>query len=359
MSLVTITTPSGETVSAELQCKRDLRLPAGGNAGQASFTVPRSNALANVLSPDGLDLVLIHDGATGDWLGIITTVKYSDDGIAVTAIQPWGLMGRRIVKRSDTVTNVWPGYLAGIAMDAATVAGMAQQYPVMNGDTPMVARFSFNYSDAWGVLQSLMDQSDGELNVDAATGRMDWCGQLAYANAYGPMLIAGESLRDWSYESDATDEVSEVLGTFGNGNAYTATYADTAAHHWPAQAVVNGGSEREARELAEQELSRRMCPVITISGSVTYDHAAIRERDYVQVFVPQVRNADRSWGRTHTCRVLARSVDDGDVTIKLELQVMPDESTMRTPVPGRGSKAGGRGFGPLGVRLLRLSRIHG
>jgi hypothetical protein len=348
MSLVTLTTQTGATYSAELQAKREFRLPATGNAGQGSVLVPYSSPLAAHVSPNGLDLLLIQHPTAGDWMGIVTTVEYGDEGITLTALQPWGLIGRRVVQRADTVNNVWPGYLAGIAMDAATVAGMVQVYPAPNGDTPLVPSYSFGYGDAWSVLQALMDMSDGELSVDAGTGQMDWCGSLSYANAYSPLLIAGQNLRDWKRASEAGDQVSEVLGTFGTG-VYSAVYADTAAHHWPAQAMVNANTEREARELAEQVLSSAAFPAIAVSGSVTYAHAAIRERDYVQVLVPHV-------GETYTCRVLARSVDDTANVIGMEFQVMPDEALVRVPAPGHGSKRGGRGSGPLGVRVLRMSR---
>lgn len=351
MSAVTLITTTGATYTAELQAKRDFRLPATGNAGQASVTVPYSSPLASQVTPDGLDLLLIQHATAGDWLGIVTTVEYGPDGITLGALQPWGMLGRRLVKRSDTVTNIWPAYVVGVAMDAGSVAGLFRDSGMPGGDTPLIPSYSFGYGDAWAVIQAMMDQSDGELSVDAATGRMDWCGALARANAYGPLLIAGQSLRGWKYATNAGDQIAEVVGTYGT-SAYTTTYSDTAAKHWPAQAAVSGNSFREARELAEQELNRRAFPATTIAGSVTYTHAALRERDYANVLVPRV-------GRTHVCRVLARSLDDSSPLIGLELQVMPDGATTRVPPPGRGSKARGRGYGSISQRLLRASRQNG
>ncbi len=237
MSLVTLTTPAGATYSAELQTSREFRLPGTGNAGQATLRVPYSSSLASKVSPSALDLVLIHHGQAGNWRGIVTGVEYGRDGITLSVIQPWGLIGRRIVKRGDTVKNVWPGYLVGVAMDAAQVAGMTNMNGWPVGDTPLIPSYQFGYGDAWSIITAMMDESDGELWVDPATGAVDWCGALACANAYGPLLFAGQSFRDWRYTTDASDQVSEVIGVSGM-NAYTTARGDVAAQHWPAQAAV-------------------------------------------------------------------------------------------------------------------------
>lgn len=351
MSLITLTTAAGTSVSVDLPAKRAFTLAATGTAGQGSISVPWGSRLAAALAPDGLDRLTIAHPTAGDWLGVVTSVGYGPDGIALSLIQPWGILGRLLVERGDTVTNVAPGYLAGIALRAGALAGLAVYHGTPSGDTPLIPSYSFGYGDAWAVLTALMDASDGEVQIDAASGAMDWAGSLAGARAYAPLLIAGSALRDWKVTHEAGDELSEVIGVYPGGS-YTARRADVAARNWPAQASVSGPTARQTRELAEKELDRRSFPATTISGSVTYDHAALRENDRVGVFVPAL-------GRSYICRVLARELDDSVATIALTLQVLPDEMTTRVPPPGRGSQARGRGYGSVGTRILRMSRGQG
>jgi hypothetical protein len=351
MSLITLTSASGNWAAADLPAKREFKLAAAGQAGQGSLSVPWDSPLADTLSPEGLDLVTIAHPTAGDWLGIVTSVSYAPDGITLSLMQPWGLLGRLIVNRGDTVSNVWPGYIANVALRAASLGGMVTLFGAAAGDTPLIPSYQFGFGDAWAVLTAMMDASDGEVSVDAATGVLDWGGALAGASAYGPLLVAGSTLRDWHVTNDAGDMLSEVIGIYPGGS-YTASYADTAVRHWPAQASVSGPTARQTRELAERELDRRAFPATTIAGSVTYDNADLRENDRVGVFVPWL-------SRSYVCRVLGRALDDTVDTIALTLQVMPDGATTRVPPPGRGSQARGRGYGSVGTRILRMSRGQG
>lgn len=349
VSAVTLTTPSGAQLSAELQTRRTFRLPATGSAGDAELMLPYTSPLAALVSPDGGDELLIAHGTAGDWRGVTTTVEYGEAGIRLSAVQPWALLGRRVVKRSDTVRNVWPGYLVGAALDAAQVAGLSRRYGPLAGDTPAVPEYQWSYPDAWSVVQAMADISDGELHVDAASGRMDWCGAFAYAAAYGPLLIAGQSVLEWRYTSSTEGRLAEVVGVVDGEPPYSATLADAAVAHWPAQAVVSGGGRAEARSLADQTLARAAYPGIVIEGAVTYAHAALRERDYVQVFVPRV-------GRTHTLRTLARTLDDASPLIRCEWQVMPDAATVRVKAPGASLPTRGRAIGSFVQVMLRMAR---
>jgi hypothetical protein len=181
--------------------------------------------------------------------------------------------------------------------------------------------------DAWGGLTALMDASDGELHI-ATGGEIEWCGPLANASRYDVLLVEGSGFQDVTYTTSIQNRVSEV--TSGEGpSEFTARSGDAALDGWPAQATVDGNAAT-----AQRELEARSQSSITISGGVTSGHWSIRERDFVQVLIPRAGFG----GRMHRCRVLARSLADGDHLMRLELQVMQPVAPTTITSAGAGAR---------------------
>jgi len=301
------------------------------------MTLPRSSpaATATYIDPDGGSIVSIaSQGGCGTWRGVILPIDYDGVTIQLTALQMGAILGRRILTRSAVVANVTAGYVVSVILREALagVGGLGVTHgPFEGGDH--VASYSLDGQDAWGALSEMMDQSDGEIHINADTGEIIWVGSLAASPRYDPLLIAGGNLRDVSYQTDATNRLAEVVATFGD-ERYTARRGETAAGGWPTQARVSsetGGAGMIAAATAE--LEQRTLPAVSISGSVTSAHWAIRERQYVRVIVPWARFT----GATHVCRVLARSISDDSPLMPLELQVIP-EVAATTVVPGAGAR---------------------
>ncbi len=322
-------TRGAKSITVDAPAERRWVAPITGEAGEATIRLPRNSPAASTdyIAPDGGSLVwILSEGDCGIWGGIIVDVDDSDPNtLLLTAYQPAKLLGRRYVDRSEYMMDVSAGLAAsvllresltgvrGLTMGATTFEG-----GVIDGDFRL-------RGDAWSGLTTLMDNSDGELHI-SATGEIHWCGSLAFADRYDTLLIAGSNLRDVSYTTSIQERASEVYSGEGR-DAWVSRAAGAALDGWPAQVTVSGGPQA-----AQRELEARSRAAITISGGVTSDHWDIRERDFVNVMVPEAGFG----GRTHRCRVLARSLADGDELMQLELQVIQPRAAVSL------SGAGGR-----------------
>jgi len=325
------------SITVDVPASREWRVATTGSVGQATMTLLRSSpaATSTYIDPDGGSIVSIaSQGGCGIWRGVILPIAYDGATIQMTALQMGAILGRRIMTRSTAVTNVTAGYVVSVILREALagVGGLAVTAGSFEGGDH-IATYALDGQDAWGALTEMMNQSDGEIDINAETGEIIWIGSLAAAPRYDPLLIAGGNLRDVSYQTDATNRLAEVVATFGN-ERYTARRGETAAGGWPAQARVaakTGGPGLIAAATAE--LEQRALPAVSISGSVTSADWAIRERQYVRVIVPWARFT----GATHVCRVLARSVDDSSPLMTLQLQVIP-EVAATTVTSGAGAR---------------------
>lgn len=319
------------SVVVDAPADRRWVLTAAGESGEASIRLPRDSAAASTtyINPAGGSRVtILSEGGCGEWQGIVLDVDDSDPHtLTLTAYQPAKLLGQRGVQRGGVIRNVSAGYNATIVLREALtgVRGLSIPYAPFEGGVLGERDFDPN-GDAWGGLMALMDASDGEVHITTA-GEINWCGPLAYANRYDTLLIDGGNLQDVSYQTNMQNRVSEVTSGDGMG-AYTARRGDPAMDGWPAQAMTDGNAQT-----AQRELEARSEPSIMIAGGVTSDHWSIRERDFVNVLIPRAQFG----GRLHRCRVLARSLADGDHLMRLELQVM--QQIAPTTIAGVGAGA--------------------
>jgi hypothetical protein len=161
----------------------------------------------------------------------------------------------------------------------------------------------------------------------SATGICEWAGPLV-GRRYDVLLVEGGNFHEVRYGTSTQDRVAQV--TAGDGpDQYTARRGDAAVGNWSAQATIDGSASA-----AQRELEARSSPVVTISGGVTSEYWDIREHDYISVLVPR---AGRT-GRIHRCRVLARSLADGDRLMRLVLQVIRPVPTALITGSGAGAR---------------------
>jgi hypothetical protein len=314
----------GRSITVDAPADRAWRAAHTGQAGQATISLQRGSAAlsSTYINPDTGSAVLIHDEAgCGVWRGIVTDIGVDGYQTLVSAVQPFQLLGRRIVQTSQTLRHLTPGaamtLACGMALDGVQV--LSTRYTHEGGGVD-VGTFAPGGSDLWRVLNDLMLYSDGEVHVDE-DGVVLWVGPLAYGTRRTELLIAGGNLSNFQYQTSGGDRVAEVIssGTYGT---YTARRGEVAAGGWPAQSAITGDPG-----LAEAEAHRRALPQVRISGTVNPLRWYLRERDYVRVVVPRARFT----GATHTCRVLARSISDRDRVMTLELQVIPSQTPPQIP----------------------------
>lgn len=336
--MATITFINGaNTITVEAPASRSWRMAGTGSPGEATISLPRGSAAASptYIDPDGGSVVRIaSQGGCGSWTGVILPIEEDGRTIELRSVQMWAILSRRHPTRAGTLAHVTAGYVASVILREALagVAGLGVTNAPFEGGAH-IAEFTLDGTDAAGMLSSLMDLSDGELHIDPDSGRIDWCGALAYASRYPTLLIAGGNLHGARYRTDATNRVAEVTATNGT-ERYTARRGDAAAGGWPAQARVSSDHAGAALvAIATAELHERAGPAVAISGSVGPNDWAIRERNHVRVLVPW----GRMTGATHTCRVLGRSLDDGAPLMGVELQVLP-ELPGTTITPGAGAR---------------------
>lgn len=318
-------------MAADAMCERRWVALVSGEAGEATIRLPRNSDAASSLfiDPEGGSVVrILSNGGCGEWQGVVVDVDDSDANLLIiTAYQSGKLLGRRIVNRPGTLVNVSAGYSATVVLTESLsgIRGLSIVNDPFEGGVLSEREFDPN-GDAWGGLTALMDASDGEVHITAG-GDVNWCGPLAYAGRYDPLLVEGGNLQDVAYTSSIQNRVSEV--TAGEGpQQFTARSGDAARDGWPAQGTVDGTAAT-----AQRELEARSQASITISGGVTSEHWSIRERDFVQVLVPRAGFG----GRMHRCRVLSRSLTDGDHLMRLELQVI--QPVAPTTITGSGAGA--------------------
>ena len=306
------------SIVVDAPAERRWSAPITGEAGEAVIRLPRdsaANSMTYINGNGGSQVRIISEGGCGVWLGTILDIDDSDPNeLILTAFQPAKLLGHRQVEYAGTLTNVSAGYAAMTVLRGAGVGGSARGLTMTYGTSEggVLSERSFDPNgDAWGGLTALMDASDGELHI-TATGDCRWIGPLAGGNRYDVLLVEGGNFQDVTYSTSAESRLSAV--TSGDGpDRYTARRGDAAREGWPAQITIDGSAQA-----AQRELEARSQAAVTISGGVTSDHWSIRERDYVSVLVPRAGGT----GRIHRCRVLARSLADGDHLMRLELQVI-------------------------------------
>ena len=370
MSLVTVYS-GGSEWSGEASASRTWRLPVAGQAGEATLFVPYASSLAAIINVEAGFTVLIHDAdGCGEWSGVGVSARYDAQGITIVARQPWWILGRRSTDVTGVRRAISPGFLVTtVIQSAGEVLGMTAPSAPFDGDGEVIASYNLDRQDVWSVISDAMGRGENELWVDPASREISWIGPLADADAYGPVLIAGQSLKNWSYDESNDERVSEVVGVFtqnysrnvgsegtyytGASFAYSANHGESALAGWPATATVDAESTYTLAAAAHAELNRRSFPSIVISGSVSRAHAALRERAFVDVFVPRK-------GLTHTCRVLARTFDDANDDFDVQLQVMPTNAIATTiKPPGVVSRDTNRGTGSVAQRLVSYRRQIG
>lgn len=364
MSTVTFVNGT-QSVTVDAPAVREWRDAAGGQAGTAAIRLPRSSpaASATYVDPEGGSLVRIADhGGCGAWLGVVTEIDFAGDAVLVSAVQPWALLGQRSVQRPGTLTDILPGHVADLVLRDAlagvrTLWTRGQDWGHGSPALPSVTLAG----DAWSLLRSLMDASDGELAV-LATGEVTWCDPAVHAPRYDPLLIAGSTLLDVAYRLVTSGRVSEVLASSGR-QRYVAQRGEVAAGGWPAQATLSVDDPRQLVATAERELEARSRPAVVISGAVTSAHWAIRERMRVQVLVPHAGFS----GRMHWCRVLGRRLDDERGLLELDLQALiPSLGTLaaatrmsQRPATRTSANAEGGSFAQQFRQLRRLVTGNG
>lgn len=333
MARVTFTY-NGRSTTVDVPADRAWRAAHTGQAGQATISLPRgSHALSSTyINPDTGSAVLVHDEAgSGIWRGIVTDIGVDGMTTGVTAVQPFQLLGRRIVQSARILRHLTPGLAMTLACNMALDGANALSMATTNeGGGVDISNFQPGGSDLWRVLTDLMANSDGEVHVDV-NGVVQWIGPLAGGTRQTELLIAGGNLNNCQYLTSGGDRVAEVIAT-GTRGTYIARRGEVAAGGWAAQSAISGEPG-----LAEAEATRRSLPLVQISGAVSPLRWYLRERDFVRVVVP--------WGRfngaTHTCRVLARSISDRERMMALELQVITS-----TPPPSIPSFIGAGGRQP-------------
>lgn len=325
-------TRGARSVTVDAPSSRRWVAAITGEAGEATVTLPRGS-MANdsaYIDYDGGSLVrIISEGGCGAWSGIVTGIDDSDPHVlALTAHQPAILLGKRVISGQSPLVNVTAGMCATRVLQAALdgVRGLSLVHTPFEGGVLSGSTFDLN-GNAWSMLTALMDASDGELHITEG-GEVRWIGALAGGSRYDPLLVAGGNFQEVQYRTTITDRVSEVMRGEG-ADQYTARSGDAARSGWPGQLSIDGTAQA-----AQQELEARSASTVVIAGGVTSAHWSIRERDTVAVLVPNAGGG----GRTHRCRVLGRSLADGEHLMKLELQVV--RAVAPTTVVSAG--AGGR-----------------
>lgn len=299
---------------ADVIAERRWVAPATGEVGEASIQLPRdSPAASSMYVARGATVSILSEGGCGEWFGIIVDVDESDAGmLQLTAYQPGKLLGSRMVERLAALVNVSAGMGATVVLNESLsgVRGLSVLHGPFEGGV-MPSRTFEPAGIAWDGLTSLMDATDGEVHITAG-GEVTWCGPLAYATRYDTLLIDGGNLQNVTYQTSIQNRVSEV-SSGGGSDAFTARSGDAAHDGWPGQTTIDGGAAA-----AQRELEARSQPSITISGGVGPDHWGIRERWFLSTLITRAEFE----GRIHCCRVLARSLADGDELMNLELQVI-------------------------------------
>lgn len=356
------------TVAVTQACmtSRSWELAALGRSGTATITVPHGTPAASrtVLDPEGGTVVQIAGkGGCGDWLGVVTGLTFTTDGVVVSASQPGAMLGRRFVASRTVVGPASPGQIVYRALSDALGGSGAYPLSVDPNDfadgPPVVDRYLFDGQDAQSVVNDMQRLSGQELAI-SWDGVCSWNGPLAVSPLYGTLLAAPADLRGAEYATDPTTRVSEVIAVDSNGREYRATNADAAAASWPAQMSmsVETSSPNALYAAAEGELARTSEVMASIGGAVTQAHWAIREGDTVRCWIP--------WagfdGETVAARVLSRSIDDGNPLMSVTFQpvIVPSVTAVASGIGGgvrqHAGRGGGRGSGSVVERLVAANR---
>lgn len=336
MSRVTLRNTTAITI--DLPVSRSHVLPIVGQAGQASFTLPYSEraATAAYINPDGGSSVVIEGGDTGRWVGIVTGLAFDQSGIEVTAHQPSILLSQRTVGYGthDATQRIGQVALVALRESVATMPWFTIGPTAVDGGVALTDAVSFDYGAAWSILTSLMGMGDEELFIDAETGRIDWGGAFSHGTLYAPLLCEGGALVGVSTTVDPTARLAHVTARAGI-DSYDAYAGEVAASGWPAQATVSAtGGGNALKAAADSEMGGRIRPRITIDGSVTRDHAAIREGQFVRLLLTR----HGFTGGAFCCRVMSRTVDDNAALIGVTFDVYDLSETYRPIIPAATSR---------------------
>lgn len=343
-------TRDGNTIALDAPAEREWGLVAAGRAGTATVTLPRGSAAASstYINPEGGSILRISGQAgAGDWVGMVTGLEFSADAIVVSALQPWAILGRRIVRRPLTLTSATPAVIATtVVREALTGLPWFSATLPFTGGGPITLDYDLDGQDAWSVFSDLSRQGGGELHIDAVTGRMDWCGPLAYATQHSGLLVAGVGLQDWRYGVDSAERVTQMTAILDN---LRVTVASGTGSGWAQQATTTAGTSFALVDVARAELAALSAPSIAIAGGVTSDWWSIRTRDFVRVLLPGAGFG----GETHVCRVVGRRLADGSPLMGVELQVVDTSATLLQGIPGRQAPPQRRSFAARWRDVLR------
>lgn len=318
----------------DLPASRAWALPVTGQAGNASVTVPYDAPVASAvyLNPDGGSWLAIEDADLGRWTGIITTLDFGPDGLSVNALQPWALLSYRAVRPTgqafDAQSRIGQVALAALRDSMDGLPWLRIGPAVIDGGVTVTEPVSFAGGSAWGALTALMGMGDEELAIDNATGQVTWGGALATGSLYPALLCEGGALTEVTTTVDATTRVAHVMARAGV-DQYDAYAGEAAAGGWPAQATVGASAGGFAlKAAAESAIGGRVRPRVTVTASVSREHAALREGQFVRLLLRH----HGFTGGAMTCRVLSRAVDADAETIALTLETY-DLTAGARPVP--------------------------
>lgn len=333
-------TNGANTIAVDAPAEREWAAVVTGRAGTATITLPRSSpaARSTYIDPEaGSTVRIAGQGGCGDWFGPVTGLAFEDGVIRVTAMQPWQVLGKRLVERPLALVNVTPGYVATVAVREA-LGGLPWFNATLPFDGgPLTLDYEFSGQDVWSVFSDLMARGGGELHIDPVDGRMAWCGPLAYATQHEGLLIAGTDLQGWGYEESTAERVSQVTATLDRLR-YTANAGRPDG--WGRQATITAGRRSELVQAATTELARLSAPTIVVRGAVTAAWWGVRERDYLRALLPGAGFT----GRTHTVRVLSRALADGASLMTVELLVIDTAVALAQGIAARQEPPSRRSF---------------
>lgn len=342
-------------IVVEASATRSWALPITGNVGQASVTLPYDSpaASASFINPHGGSWLTIQDDIAGPWRGLVTGLVYNALNLTVTASQPWIILSKRYVTSPGTFCNVSAGVIATSALNRA-LEGLRWLWlgtSSYDGQGPDIQSYAFTGQSCWQVLTNMMDRSDGELHIDADTGRADWVGAYAYATRYSTLLVAGASLQNAQYSVDTTRRIAEATATAG-ADYYTAREGEVASDGWAAQASVSSALAGTPLRVAAEQLLDSSNNSGTLTGEVGSTYWDIRERAILTVMHPRADFA----GKRLTCRVLGRALSDGARVMTLTLQVLPETTVQRVTPPTR-ARSGALANAPMAQWRTAVQRI--
>lgn len=339
------------SITVDAWARRTWQLPVTGEPGTAEIRLPYSSpaASATYIDDEGNSWVEIaSEGGCGRWIGIIRELVFEESEIRLTAEQPWGILGDRVMPVDYTNYGKVPAgyYVQEILL--ATLPGVPWFWwdDLDLGSDPIIQSLEYTGQDAWGLLLDLMDQALCELQIDAETGQIRWRGALAGDQRAPENLIAGGNFHSWRYRVVGS-RVAEVAVKRGRERYWQRS--GTAAARYPGQKVVTASTGQNLHTVAADELTRSTGATLAVEGGVPSSLWSMREGMFPTVVIPQAGFG----GREHACRVLARTVTDDSDLMTLGLQVIDPVVGIRVAPPMRAggqATAGTKGRGSFAQR---------